>query len=40
MRPTGYKLSEARIGDKLNKIMVNGFTFKEDFLKRRRLNIK
>ena len=40
MRPTGYKLSEARIGDKLNKIMVNGFTFKEDFLKRRRSNIK
>lgn len=40
MRPTGYKLSEARIGDKLNKIMANGFSFKEDFLKRRRSNIK
>lgn len=36
MRPTGYKLSEAKIGDKLTKLMRGQFTFSEDYLKRRR----
>lgn len=40
MRPTGYKLSEAKIGDKLHKMMTNGFLFTEEFFKKRRSNIK
>lgn len=40
MRPTGYKLSEAKIGDKLHKMMTNGFLFTEEFFKKRRANIK
>ncbi len=38
MRPTGYKLSEAKIGDRLTKMMQNGFIFTEEFYKKRRGN--